>query len=74
MIPHGHKSWCLMLNRAGMARYCNCGADAARERGETPPELEAQRRETTPIPGRDGWRRDSEGREWYSAEWLGRLE
>ena len=38
------------------------------------PELEAQRRTTTPIPGRDGWRRDSEGREWYSAEWLGRLE
>jgi hypothetical protein len=25
---------------------------------------------TEPIPGRPGWRVDSEGREWYSAAWL----
>jgi hypothetical protein len=26
--------------------------------------------ETTAIPGRPGWRRDVQGREWYSAAWL----
>lgn len=26
--------------------------------------------DSSPIPGRPGWRRDREGREWYSAAWL----
>jgi len=25
---------------------------------------------SSPIPGRPGWRRDGEGREWYSASWI----
>ena len=29
------------------------------------------RDETTPAPGRDGVRVDANGREWYSASWLG---
>lgn len=29
------------------------------------------RDETTPAPGRDGVRVDGNGREWYSASWLG---
>lgn len=26
---------------------------------------------SSPIPGRDGWRRTGDGREWYSDAWLG---
>lgn len=26
--------------------------------------------ETTPIPGHPGWRKDSEGRWWFSSAWL----
>lgn len=26
---------------------------------------------SSPIPGRDGWRRSRDGREWYSDAWLG---
>lgn len=34
------------------------------------PELEKLRDASTPVPGRPGWRIDSCGRQWYSAEWL----
>lgn len=33
--------------------------------------LELLRIVSKPIPGRDGWRRSADGREWYSAHWLG---
>ena len=29
---------------------------------------------THPIPGRDGWRVDADGHEWYSSAWLGLYE
>lgn len=34
------------------------------------PEVEKLKRNTTPIPGRPGWRIDAQGKEWYSAAWL----
>lgn len=34
--------------------------------------LDALYAATTPIPGRDGWRLDAEGHEWFSSTWLGR--
>lgn len=37
-------------------------------------ELDALRKETKPIAGRDGWRIDAQGHQWYSAEWLGLIE
>jgi hypothetical protein len=37
-------------------------------------ELDELRRRTQPVAGRDGWRVDSFGREWYSSEWLGLRE
>jgi hypothetical protein len=36
-----------------------------------PDVVEQLHAETVPIPGRPGWRRDPEGRKWYSAAWLG---
>lgn len=33
--------------------------------------LELLRIVSKPIPERDGWRRTADGREWYSAAWLG---
>lgn len=33
--------------------------------------LDRLRVTSSPIPGRDGWRRTDDGREWYSAAWLG---
>lgn len=33
--------------------------------------LDLLRAASSPIAGRDGWRRTPDGREWYSAEWLG---
>lgn len=33
-------------------------------------EIQQLKDETTPIPGRPGWRVDEAGREWYSAAWL----
>lgn len=34
------------------------------------PELEKLQRNSSPIPGRPGWRIDRNGKEWYSAAWL----
>ena len=33
--------------------------------------IETLRRNSSPVPGRDGVRVDREGRQWYSARWLG---
>jgi hypothetical protein len=35
--------------------------------------LELLRVASVAISGRDGWRRTPDGREWYSAEWLGAI-
>lgn len=35
-----------------------------------PEVVEALRLESEPLAGRPGWRRDGEGREWYSSAWL----
>lgn len=51
----------------------------ARSEGESDPEassygplvIDALRDGTTPIPGRDGWRIDASGIEWFSSAWLG---
>jgi hypothetical protein len=32
--------------------------------------VETLRLASHPIAGRPGWRRDYDGREWYSADWL----
>ena len=37
-------------------------------------ELEELRAATSPVAGRPGWRRDRDGRDWYSATWLERCE
>ena len=38
-------------------------------------ELERARRGVTrPLPGRDGYRIDADGRTWYSTAWLGLVE
>lgn len=34
-------------------------------------EIDALRRRSTPVPGRDGVRQDADGRVWYSARWIG---
>jgi hypothetical protein len=34
-------------------------------------EIDALRRQSRPLPGRDGVRQDEQGRVWYSARWLG---
>lgn len=45
-------------------------SDDREERGYTRA-LDLLREASLPIDGRDGWRLDGLGREWYSAEWLG---
>lgn len=35
--------------------------------------LELLRLASVPVPGRDGWRRTPDGREWYSSDWLGAI-
>lgn len=37
-------------------------------------QIERLRQKSKPIPGRDGWRIDENGKEWYSTAWLGLTE
>jgi len=56
-----------------MGRSGPLGRGLTREGAEALAEVsgcEVVSRETEPIPGRPGWRRDTEGREWYSDAWL----
>ena len=43
---------------------------AGRSSSRSPDVVAQLHAETTPIPGRPGWRQDDNGREWYSAAWL----
>lgn len=47
------------------------GASGLERSSYGPLVIDALRAGTSPVPGRDGWRIDPNGVEWFSSAWLG---
>lgn len=62
-----------MENIIGFERHSTYdGIDSRRNVSHV--EIEKLRKKTKAIPGRDGYRIDANGKEWYSSAWLGLTE